>query len=220
MSNQELMDHTTEERMQQQIDELNTKMDRILDELAWQRQQRMAYQDLQEDLIKIGNDAFKTAVERIDGYADVINSKEIQQLAWNLARNVRNMNKVVKQMESGMALLEDATPIIRQSIIDLTKRLNEWDQKGYFRILKALVEEVGNVAETMDEQEIHAAGNKLSHVLQTAREVDWSKEDKASLFSLFRELRSPEVKKSLSIMLLLLKTLGQQTPETTETSDQ
>ncbi len=198
--------------IQRQIDVLNTKMDRILEELEYQREKRVAREDLEADLLRVGNDAYKAAVNGLAEYSDVINGDELQQLVWNLARNLRNINKVVLQMESGMAFLEDTSPILRQIIIDLTAQLNEWDCKGYFTLLRSSSEELSAILQTVDEQEVHAAGKRLSIVLDNIRITDWSQFDKeeVSLRSLFKELRSPEVKRAIALIFLILKAVMRQ----------
>ena len=210
MSTENLVQQHENGTVQQQIDALNAKMDRILEELAWQRQKRKAYEDLQDDLIKVGNDAMKSAMDQLERYSETINSEEISSLAWNLARNLQNLNKLVGQMESGMAFMEDAAPIMRQGIIDLTRHLDEWDRKGYFSTIQALTEEAGAIAQVLDKHQIHAAGKKLRQALEDVAAHAPDRKDEASLLRLARELRTPEVKRSLSILLLILKDLGRQ----------
>jgi len=219
MKEQELLELPIE-NIQRQIDVLNAKMDRILEELAYQREQRMAREDLEADLLRVGNDAYKAAMKELAEYSDTINGEELQQLVWNLARNLRNINKVILHMESGMAFLEDTSPILRQIIIDLTAKLDEWDRKGYFTFIRTSSDELSTILQTIDEQEVRAVGHKLSVVLENIRITDWSQFDKQkiSLRSLFKELRSPEVKKAIAIIFLILKVVMHKTEANTNST--
>jgi len=193
--------------IQRQIDVLNAKMDRILEELEYQRHERLARLDLESDLLRVGNEMYKTAQKELAEYSETINEKELRQLIWNLARNLKNINKVVLQMESGMAFLDDTTPIMRQIVIDLTARLDEWDRKGYFTFLRTSSEEISRILQTVDECEIHTSASKLSVMIDNIRNTDWSQieQEKMSLRRLFKELRSPEVKKAIAVIFLILK---------------
>lgn len=209
MNDQELLELPVDE-LQRQVDVLNAKMDRVLEELEYERHQRMAREDLEADLMRVGNDVYKTAMSGLEEYADTVNGKELQQLVWNLARNLQSINKVVLQMESGMTFLEDSSPIIRQIIIDLTARLDEWDRRGYFTVLRSGSDELARVLRTVDDKEIHAAGRKLATVLENLRGTDWSQVDrkKTGFMHLFRELRTPEVKRGVALLLLVLKAVA------------
>ncbi len=211
MKDQELLELPVD-IIQRQIDVLNSKMDRILGELEYQRQQRMAREDLESDLLRVGNEMYKTAQKELAEYSETINEKEFRQLVWNLARNLKNINKVVLQMESGMAFLEDTTPIMRQIVIDLTARLDEWDRKGYFTFLRTSSEEISRILQTVDGQEIHTTAEKLSVMLDNMKNTDWSQleQEKVSLRRLFKELRSPEVKKAIAVIFLILKAIMRQ----------
>lgn len=221
MKDQELLELPVGD-IQRQIDALDAKMDRVLEELEYQRRQRMAREDLEADLLRIGNDAFKTAMSGLAEYSDTINGEELQQLVWNLARNLRNINKVILQMESGMALLEDTSPVLRQIIIDLTARLDEWDRKGYFTFIRSGSEELSQIIQTIDEREMHATGRKLADILDKIRAADWSQVDRGevTLRQLFKELRSPEVKRAIALIFLILKTIMRQPEANTDTASQ
>lgn len=211
MNDQEILTPPVE-HLEHQIEMLNSKMDRILEELEVQRQRHMAIEDLGSDLMRVGNDAYKAAMDGLEVYAETVNGKELQQLVWNLARNLQSINKVVLEMESGMMFLEDVSPIVRQIIIDMTARLDEWNRKGYFANMQTGYREMGRILESLDEREIHAAGEKLAGLFENLRSIDWSRvsSEKVGFMTLFQELKSPEVKKGLMLFLMVLKGMGKQ----------
>lgn len=198
------------EHIQRQIDTLNTKMDRILEALDDQRVRRMAIEDLEADLMRVGNDAYKVAMTGLEEYAETVNGKEVQQLVWNLARNLQSINKVVLQMESGMAFLDDVSPIVRQMAIDMTERLDEWDRKGYFSNLQAGYIEMGRILSSIDKEDIHVSGELMAGVIEHLKSMDWSRLNRGevSYGMLFKELRSPEVKKGLALLLWLIRAIA------------
>ena len=49
----------TEQKIQQQIDDINRKLDIILEEVFAQKQNRESINDLMDDLSIVGKDAFK-----------------------------------------------------------------------------------------------------------------------------------------------------------------
>ncbi len=50
--------------MQTQIDEINRKLDLVLDEIEHQKKHRREMDDLKDDLMRVGTDLYSTAVNR------------------------------------------------------------------------------------------------------------------------------------------------------------
>lgn len=200
------MNGTSNEQLQQRIEDLDRKMDRVLEELEEQRRNRMALADLEEDLVRVGNDAFRSIMADMDVYEDTINRQEFWKLFLNLARNVHYMNEVVLKMESGMSFLEDASPIGRELIMDFTKQLSVWQEKGYFEMFKVLTKQVDRVAGLVQPDDVRTAGDEIERLMKAMRETPVPADGDISLFKLLREMNTPETKQALGMLFAFLKT--------------
>jgi len=121
----------TEQKIQQQIDVINRKLDIILEEVFAQKQSRETIVDLTDDLSIVGKDVFKNTVIELDKAGVELDSDALKGTGIRLIRNINNINEFLDTLESINDFLKDATPIARQVGLDAIQKLNELDQKGY-----------------------------------------------------------------------------------------
>ncbi len=86
--------------MQSQIDDINRKLDLILEEIELQRVHRREMEDLKDDLMRVGKDLYETAVLELDGMHDQFRTEDLLHLGKKLMRNVNTISTVVEQLES------------------------------------------------------------------------------------------------------------------------
>src|SRR5210317_1319022 len=134
-----------EKNIQTQIDTLNDKVDLILEYVNQQRLKSQAVDDLIADVSIIGKDMYDSAVTELDNRSIEIDPEDVKMIALKLVRNVRNINSVLDTFESTADFLKDASPIMNEMIIDMIKKLHEFDQKGYFEFFA----EAGNILDNV-----------------------------------------------------------------------
>ncbi|MCL4549941.1 MAG: hypothetical protein M1495_15385, partial [Bacteroidetes bacterium] len=113
-------------------------LDLILEEIELQRKHRREMEDLKDDLMRVGKDFYDTAVIELEAVHDHVNTKDILHLGKYLLRNVNTINRSIEQLESVKDFLVDVSPLVRQSVLDFMKTLDEIDRKGYFEFAKEL----------------------------------------------------------------------------------
>lgn len=214
--------------IQEQINEINRKLDLILDEAYIQRQNREAVNDLLEDMSVVGKDAFRHMVEKLDNAGVEIDGEAFGCLIVRLIRNIPNLGMIVETIESLTDFVGDATPVIKQIGLDGVKKFHEMEQKGYFEILSQLsitmdtlmskynVEDLRKlseylvpVADTVISLADPKIIKKINSVTFALREIDPDKVEEYSIWKLMRELNKPEIKKSLGFMMAFLKNITQ-----------
>src|SRR5210317_1963995 len=126
-----MADNTT-----QQIAELNQKVDTILEYVNQQRLKSQALDDLVADASIIGKDVYDSTVKALDEHEVVLDPDQLRELGIRVAQNVGNFNAILDTMGSAMDLMKDVGPIANEVIIDTTRRLHEFEQKGYFEFLR------------------------------------------------------------------------------------
>ena len=128
----------SEKLIQEQIREINRKLDLIIDETSFQRENREVINDLVDDVAVIGKDAFRQMVTQLDDAGIELDSEALRCLLLRLIRNIRSLGMVMETLESFTDLAKDVTPIIKQIGLDSVQKFHELEQKGYFELLNQL----------------------------------------------------------------------------------
>ena len=215
--------------IQAQIDQINIKLDIILEEIELQKKRRLEVEDLKDDLMRVGKDLYQTAVEELDQIHDHVSTRDILHFGKYMLRNVNTISKVVQQLESTKDFLNDAAPLIREYIVDFMAKMDEFDRRGYFEFIKESQNIVDKVVISFSKEDVKALGDNIVTILNTIKNLtqpdmlqainnalnvykilDIEVGDKVSLFSILKEMNSPEVRKGLVFALRFLKSLAEQ----------
>jgi len=216
----------TDQNVQIQIDEINRKLDLILEEIFLQKQSRETTEDLISDLSIIGKDAFNTAVTELDKASIELHPEALSGLGIKLIRNLQSLNDLLDTLESLQDFLKDATPILRQVGLDAIDKMNDLEQRGYFAFLSELARVLDNVVTGFSRDDVKALADNIVTILQTVKDLtqpdmldainnavkiyknlDTKDIPEYSLWRVIRELRSPEMRRSLGFMITFLKNL-------------
>lgn len=185
--------------LQAQINQVNTKLDTLLEYVNSQRLKTEMIEDLVADVSIVGKDVFDTAVKELDNQDIVIDTDELKLLLFKLIKNIPNFRMMVDMFESVNDFVKDASPIAREVIIDLIKKLHELDEKG---VLISLTN-------TMNHLSNPTLIKSLEHITGALSRVQPDEMlDNKSMFKLARELNSSEVRRSLAYTLRLVKEIA------------
>jgi len=218
-----------EQRLQNQIDTINRKLDTILEEIEYLRQRRREMEDLKEDLVRVGKDFYQTAVEELDDVHDYLSTGDILYLGKKVLRNVRTITQTFEQLESIRDFLQDAAPLARESFIDFMNKLDEFDRKGYFTFAKELGNITDRIVTSFSADDIKNLGENIVTIINTVKNLTQPdmlqaannalavyqkmnievKED-VSLLKLLKELNTPEARRGLAFAIRFLKNLANQ----------
>ncbi len=217
-----------EELIQNQIDDINRKLDVILEEMERQRAHRQEMEDLKDDLTRIGNDLFKTAVEEFEEMSDSIDTGDFWHLTKKLMRNVKNLNAAFEQFESIRDFANDAMPLSREMFIDFMNKLDEFDKKGYFTFIIEGQKIIDKIVTSYTVEDVRKLGENITNIVDTIKNLtqpdmlhavnnalvvyknlDTIEIENKSLFTLMRELNTPEMKRGLAFMFNFLKSLSE-----------
>ncbi len=187
------------EHLQEQINELNQKLDRILEYVEIQHRKREEWDDLVSDLSIVTKDAFNNTVQILDKAGVEIDPDSIQGLLIKLLRNLDTLNEMMEMMESAKDFFKDATPIFQQIGLDTVNKMNELDQKGY-------IDSFLDIMKNLTQPDNVAALQRISKALNEVKMDD--EKDTKSFWQLFKQMRSPEIRKSLSYSMRLLEEIN------------
>ncbi|MBN2728644.1 MAG: hypothetical protein JXR53_05420 [Bacteroidales bacterium] len=182
--------------VQHRMDGLEQKMDLILEYLQEQRQQRQVMEDLVQDVSIVSRDAFKYAVDELDNQGILIDGEQVKLLVFRFLKNLDNISNLLETLNSMSDLMKDAMPVVNEIILDITQKLSELEENGVFDSLRLIAGHVSNPDLLRRVEHLTAA---LSQV-----KPDEKLDDK-SLWKIFKDLKSKEVRSSLSYLLRVVK---------------
>jgi uncharacterized protein YjgD (DUF1641 family) len=184
----------SEKNMQEQINELNRKLDLILERIEEQHRNREEFDDLVSDLSIVAKDAFHQTVVTLDKAQVDLDHSGVPMLLIKLLQNIDTFYEMLEMLESAKDFMKDLSPILHQMGLDAVNKMNEFEQKGYFDIVKNL-----------SQPDVIAALSRTSKAIAETKMDDTL--DNKSLFGILKQLNSPDVRKSMSYALRLLQAM-------------
>jgi len=217
----------SEKLIQEQIRDINRKLDLILDETSFQRQSREAVNDLVDDVAVIGKDAFKQMVTQLDDAGIELDSEALRCLLLRLIRNIRSLGMVMETLESFTDLAKDVTPIIKQIGLDGVQKFHELEQKGYFELLNQIGKTFDQILLKYRIEDIQKLSENLVPVIDTLitiadpeilkkinaaaialRDIKTDEIEDYSVFRMIKQLNKPELKKSLGFIMAFINNIS------------
>ena len=217
----------SDKAIQEQIREINRKLDLILDETSYQRESRESINDLVDDVAVIGKDAFRQMVTQLDDAGIELDSEALRCLLLRLIRNIRSLGMVMETLESFTDLAKDVTPIIKQIGLDGVQKFHELEQKGYFELLNQLGKTFDQVLSKYSIEDIEKLSENLVPVIDTLstiadprmlgkinaaavalRDINTDEIEDYSVWRLMKQLNKPEVRKSLGFIMAFINNVS------------
>lgn len=217
-----------DKNIQTQINALNDKVDLILEYVNQQRLKSDSYDDLIADVSIIGKDMYDSAVAELENRSIEIDPDDVKMIFIKLLRNINNINGMLDTFESAADFLKDASPIANEMIIDFIKKLNEFDQKGYFEFFAEAGSIIDNIVTHFSREDIRSLADNIVTIMETVKSLtqpemlksinnavriygslDMDSAPEYSIWKLMREMNKPEMKRSLGFMVTFMKNLSQ-----------
>lgn len=215
--------------LQVQISELNAKVDLLLEHVNEQRLKTNQLEDLVSDISIVGKDVYDTAVVELENRQVELDPDQLKGLGLRFLRNIGNFRDLLITFESMADLVKDVTPIVNETIMDFTDKLDEFDRKGYFEFLresgnvldkvitkvsaddmKQLAENIGPMLEMLKALGRPEVIQGMKNATQSLAETSSQKVPEVSVFRMMRELNKPEMKKALGFMVTFMKNFSTQ----------
>ncbi len=219
-----------EKELQTQIAELNQKVDLLLEYVNQQRLKTNQLEDLVADVSIVGKDMYDSAVEELDNRMVNLDLDQVKGLMLRVLRNVENMNNFLEMFESINDLIKDASPIFNEVIIDFTKKMNEFDQKGYFEFFAEAGNIFDNIVTHYKPEDVRELSDNIITIMETVRSatqpemmaalnngfkiyksIETENIPEYSIFKVMREMNKPEMKRALGFFVTFMKNMAAET---------
>ena len=216
-----------DKEIQNQIDEINAKLDEILVCATQQRLRSERLDDLMSDISIISRDAFTSTVAELDKQGIELNVDEIKYLVFKLIKNIDKFNSVISTFESAYDLMNDLGPVAREVIIDFINKLHELEQKGYFEFFRVMGKIFDNIITYYSVDDVRLLADNIVTIMDTIKnltqpemlqamnnavyvyqKLDVDNIPEYSMWKAMKEMRTPEMKKGIGFMITFLKNLS------------
>jgi uncharacterized protein YjgD (DUF1641 family) len=221
--------------MDQSMVELNHKIDELSAQVAYLAEQAQAAErqradraELIRDLTPIANEAFRLSVEQLEEIQEYVELDDFLRLVKRVARNGRNFEKMLNQLESMMDLAETVGPLANEAFGKAVHELTEMERKGYFTFAQGGMQIVDNVVTSFTEEDVNRFGDNVVLILNTVKDMtqpeimnfvrntllvaeqEIEKPVDISYTGLMRQMRDPEVRRGLALTMRVLHVVGAQ----------
>ena len=193
------------------------------------RRQR-EWDELRADLTPVINDVYSITVEQMEEIQAYVQLEDVLGLAKRLARNTRNFDQLLDQMESMQDLWRDLSPLTTDMFQQVVLILNELEQKGYFGFVQQSAYVMDQIVTSFSEDDVRLLGDNVVLILNTVKALtqpevmnlvnnltegfheveDHADELPTSTFGLLKQMRDPDVRRGLAITMAMLKRVSQQ----------
>jgi len=217
---------TNEELILEKLERLETQIQPLI-------KTSEKFAELKNDLIPIGNHATALLINELTEVEAGFQLENFLSLTKEAMRNTENFIFALKQMASIIEFVKDLEPLMKSAVPQIISYLDELEQKGVFRIVKATVDLRTKVAATYTADDIEVMGDGLVAVLGLAKSLSDPKaialleklsqipsmvklEDAKSVgvLGLASAGFNPEIGKGLGVLMELTKAMGKIQPET------
>ena len=216
-----------EKDLQKQIDDINVKLDAILECATAQKLRSERLDDLMDDVNIITKDAFRSTVEELEMQGVELNWDDIKLLAFKIMKNVGKFTFVMDTFESLYDLMQDLGPVANEVIIDMIRKMHEFEQKGYFEFFTEITRAMDNIITHYSGEDVKLLADNIVTIMDTLKNITQPEMLQAmnnavnvfqklevddipeySIWKAMKEMRSPEMKKGIGFMISFLKNLS------------
>ncbi len=217
---------TNEELILEKLEKLETQIQPLI-------KTSEKFTELKNDLIPIGNHATALLINELTEVEAGFQLENFLSLTKEAMRNTENFIFALKQMASIIEFVKDLEPLLKSAVPQIISYLDELEQKGVFRIIKATVDLRSKVAATYTAEDIEVMGDGLVGLLGLAKSlsdpkaialleklsqipsnVEIENAKSVGVFGLASAGFNPEIGKGLGVLMELTKAMGKISPDT------
>jgi len=214
---------------------LEEKLDRLGDRLGYVTEQleeielrRRTWDELRHDMAPIATEIYQLAARELDEVKDFATPEDLLRLAKHLARNLRNLEALLGQLESLSELARDLAPLSNEVMLGVMEGLDRFERRGYIGFARGGLDVLDRVVTSFSEEDIRQLGDNIVLILNTVKEmtqpevmqllqrtahsVRAAEAEEIGLFRFMWRMRDPQVRRGLSKVLVALRSMSGDAP--------
>ena len=223
---------TNEDLILQRLDALDAKIDPIIKD-------RQKWAELRQDLIPLQHQAVQLMTEHLQEIEAGFQLEDLFAVLQQSMRSINNFLFVIKAMDNIIEFIQDVEPLMKSAVPKMIEYMDELEQKGVFRMLKAMMDVRAKVATTYDADDIEQISDGLVSMLRVAKKMsdpgtleflekaaeipaslDLANTKKVGPFGMISAGFDPEVKDGLGVLMALTKAMGKMKTNGNSTDEQ
>jgi len=218
--------------LNEKIDALTAQLGVLTEYVEDQRRRQRELDDLKADLTPIAMDAYQVAVEQFAELEPYVQLEDLLYLVKRVARNTRNIEMVLDQVESLSDLVHDASPIVNDAVLMAVEQMDAMERRGYFRLAKEGQVVLDNIVDNFGPEDVRQLGDNVVTILTTVKQMTQPEimgmmqnlagsmrmaetqpqEVSTSMWSLLKQFRDPQTRRGLAMTLGMLRAVGAEAP--------
>lgn len=218
--------------LNQKMDALAAQLQALTDHVQEQRRRQQEWDELRADLTPVALDAYQVVVEQLNELEPYVQLEDLLFLLKRVARNTRNIEMLLDQVESVTDLAKDVAPILNDAVLMSVQQLDALERRGYFRLMKEGQYVLDNIVDHFGPDDVRQLGDNAVTILTTVKQMTQPEimgmmqnlagglrmaerqpeQVDTSFRSLFRQLRDPQTRRGLAITLGMLRAVGAEGP--------
>ncbi len=183
--------------------------------------------ELKDDLIPLQTSAFKTLTSELQEIEAGFQLEDFLTLIKQTFRRTNDLIFALRQLSNIVELAKDIEPLLKSGVPQMITYLDQLEQRGVFRVLKATLDIRAKVAEAYGAEDIDQIGDALVGLLGVTKQlsdpkskeflermanlpshVDLKGCKKIGPFRLVSAMCDQEVKEGLGVLIELAKAMG------------
>ena len=183
--------------------------------------------ELKDDLVPLQNIAFQAMIKELQEIESGFQLEDFLTLIKQALRSTNDLIFALKQMSNIIEFLKDLEPLLKSAVPQMIAYLDQLEQRGVFRVIKAMLDVRAKVAETYDAEDIDQMGDIMVEFLGLTKKlsdpkakaflekaaslpshIDLESSKKVGIFRLLAAGFDSEIKEGLGVMMELTKAMG------------
>ncbi len=183
--------------------------------------------ELKEDLTPLVNRGFKMLIEELQDVESAFQLEDLFLLIKRTLRNIKNLTYTLEQLETVIDFVKTVEPLLKSTVPQMIRRLDELEQNGVFRTYAAMLNVRAKIAKQYTPEDFELMGDVFTSLLGMMKklakpEVLVTLERMAEIPScldldacesigpvgLIKASYSDDVKQGLGVVIALTKALG------------
>ncbi|OSS41117.1 hypothetical protein DESAMIL20_2055 [Desulfurella amilsii] len=191
--------------IQVRLNEVSQKLDAVLEEVYAQKTHRKSMEDLNADVMKIGESVYDIALENLEEISEYTNIDSVFYFIKKLARNIDNLTKLFNRLESLIDFWDSFEPLTREIAISTQGYLDNLEKIGYFSLLKEIKNLMDNLVKNLTIDDVNRLSKTLVDTIKAFKLADAKKANELSFIGMIKLLNSKEIKTVLAFFVSFLE---------------
>ena len=221
--------------MDQQLAELNQKIDTLTAQMAYLAEQarlnelaRQSREDLLETMMPVAKDAMRLASEQLEEVEGYLDQEDMLRLLKKVVWHWPQFELLLDQLDSITDLMDVIKPITKEGMNKATAVMQDLDSKGYMVFAKGGMQMLDNVVTSFNEEDVSRLGKNIVLILNTVKDMtqpdimnfvrntllvaekEIEKPVDSSTFGLIRQMQDPAVRRGLALTMRVMHVIGAQ----------